>query len=134
MGDMRCPACNSWECDYDKDALMFKEVEDGLWAYYMAWCHTCNLAFVFKKWFIHLDYHHKCISARDFEKDERRTVRTGKDVGIIDMISTDIRRCKSLTARMDDRKMAERLDELFGIVHEYANKKYSEEYTEDVRE
>lgn len=106
---------------------MFKEVEDGLWAYHMAWCHDCGYAFVLKRWFIHLDYHHKRISTRDLEKEERRAARTMKDAGIIDMISTDIRRCRLVIPRMDDRKMAKRLDELLEIVYEYANKKFSEE-------
>lgn len=128
MDEIRCLACNTWDCDHDEKALMFKEGKDGIWAYYMAWCHTCGLAFVYKKWFEHLDYHHRCISLREFEKEEGRAVRrTGQDVGIIDIISTDIRRCRSLTTRMDDRKMAERLDELLEIVYEYANKRFSEE-------
>lgn len=127
MSEMRCPACNSWDCDYDEEALMFKEVKDGLWAYHMAWCHKCSLAFVFKRWFIHLDYHQACISAKALEKEGGRAARTMKDAGIIDMLSTDIRRCRSLIPHMDDRRMAERLDELLEIVHEYANKKFSEE-------
>lgn len=125
--EIRCPACNTWDCDYDEKALMYKEGKDGIWAYYMAWCHTCNNAFVFKKWFEHLDYHYECISIRELEKEEGRAERTMKDAGIIDMISTDIRRCRSVIPRMDDRKMAERLDELLEIVYEYANKRFSEE-------
>lgn len=127
MDEMRCPCCNSWDCDHDENALMFKEGKDGIWAYYMAWCHTCNLAFVYKKWFEHLDYYYECISLRELEKEEGRAVRTKNDTVTIDMLTAHLCRCRSLTTRMDDRKMAERLDELLEIVYEYANKRFSEE-------
>lgn len=127
MDEIRCLCCNTWDCDYDENALMFKEEKDGIWAYYMAWCHTCNLAFVYKKWFEHLDHYHECVSTREFEKEEGRAVRTKNDTVTIDMLIAHLCRCRSLTTRMDDRKMAERLDELLEIVYEYANKKFSEE-------
>ena len=54
-------------------------------------------------------------------------MRSDRDIVIIDMLSADIRQYRSLTTRMDDIKIAKRLDDYLEIVHENVNKIFSEE-------
>lgn len=57
----------------------------------------------------------------------RSKMRSDRDIVIIDMLSADIRQYRSLTTRMDNRKIAKRLDEYLMIVHENVNDIFSEE-------